>query len=253
MTAYYNELDPFNAEWLRCLIKQRIIAPGIVDQRSIERVEFDEIKEFTQCHFFAGVGVWSYALRTAGWPDWRPVWTASCPCQPFAKAAAEKRKRTADARDLWPVWVKLARQSRINTCFGEQVDDDSAWIDRALFDLENAGFAVGVFDLPACAVDAPTERMRTFFVANRDSARREEQCRPFAMEPQLAPVERCRRRSFYGNHHTPGELGRHRRVKPGLRLLATRTAGRVGKLRGYGNSINGELAAAFIKAAKDVI
>lgn len=84
MTAYYNEIDPFAAQWLRNLIDAGHIAPGVVDTRSIEEVTADDLKGFKQCHFFAGIGVWSYSLRRAGWPDDRPVWTGSCPCQPFS-------------------------------------------------------------------------------------------------------------------------------------------------------------------------
>jgi hypothetical protein len=77
VTAYYNEHDPFAAAWLRELIKAGQIALGEVNERSIEDVLPSELKRFTQCHFFAGIGVWSYALRQAGWPDDRPVWTGS--------------------------------------------------------------------------------------------------------------------------------------------------------------------------------
>jgi len=80
--AYYNEIDPQAAQWLRELIEQGHIAPGDVDERSIEDVEPAALSSYTQCHFFAGIGVWSYALRRAGWPDDRPVWTGSCPCFP---------------------------------------------------------------------------------------------------------------------------------------------------------------------------
>lgn len=82
MTAYYNENDPFAAAWLKELIKAGCIAPGEVDTRSIEDVCPSDLRGFAQCHFFAGIGVWSYALRLSGWPDDRPVWTGSCPCFP---------------------------------------------------------------------------------------------------------------------------------------------------------------------------
>ena len=62
MTAYYNEIDPFAAQWLRNLINAGHIAPGIVDERSIEDVYPSDLRGFTQCHFFAGIGVWSHAL-----------------------------------------------------------------------------------------------------------------------------------------------------------------------------------------------
>lgn len=65
MVAYYNEIDPGAAAWLRELIKQGHIADGIVDERSIEDVTPQELTEYTQCHFFAGIGVWSYALIEA--------------------------------------------------------------------------------------------------------------------------------------------------------------------------------------------
>jgi len=86
VTAYYNEIDPFAAQWLRNLIAAGHIAPGIVDERSIEDVIPEELEVYTQCHFFAGIGGWSYALRLAGWPDDKKVWTGSCPCQAFSNA-----------------------------------------------------------------------------------------------------------------------------------------------------------------------
>lgn len=52
--AYYNEIDPYAAQWLRNLIAAGHIAPGDVDERSIEDVKPDDIKHYTQCHFFAG-------------------------------------------------------------------------------------------------------------------------------------------------------------------------------------------------------
>lgn len=84
--AYYNEFDPNAAAWLRELIKRGLIADGEVDTRSIVDVRADDLRGFTQCHWFAGIGGWSYALRLAGWPDDRPVWTGSCPCPPFSAA-----------------------------------------------------------------------------------------------------------------------------------------------------------------------
>ena len=69
MTAYYNENDPKAAAWLRELIAERLIAPGEVDDRSVADIQPTELLAFTQCHFFAGIGGWSYALRLAEWPD----------------------------------------------------------------------------------------------------------------------------------------------------------------------------------------
>ena len=119
MTAYYNEIDAQAAAWLRELIKQGHIAPGDVDERSIEDVTPADVMGYTQCHFFAGIAAWSYALRLAGWDDTREVWTGSCPCQPFSSAG--KGKGTSDSRHLWPVFQRLISACRPEVVFGEQV------------------------------------------------------------------------------------------------------------------------------------
>jgi DNA (cytosine-5)-methyltransferase 1 len=171
MAAYYNEHDPKAAAWLRELIKAGLIAPGEVDERSIEDVVPNELNGFTQCHFFAGIGVWSYALRLAGWPDDRPVWTGSCPCQPFS--AAGKRGGTADERHLWPAFQFLIEQCRPAIVLGEQVasKDGLAWLDTVRADLEASGYAVGAADLCAAGVGAPHIRQRLWFVGKRGAER----------------------------------------------------------------------------------
>ena len=163
MTAYYNESDPYAAQWLRNLIEAGHIAPGIVDERSITAVRAAELAGFDQCHFFAGIGVWSYSLRLAGWPDDRPVWTGSCPCQPFSSAG--KRAGHEDERHLWPAWARLIRERRPVACFGEQVAsaDGYAWLDLVLADLEACGYAVGAVDFPAAGAGAPHIRQRLWF------------------------------------------------------------------------------------------
>jgi DNA (cytosine-5)-methyltransferase 1 len=172
VTAFYNEIDPFAASWLRELIKAGHIAPGIVDERSIEDIRPDELREFTQCHFFAGIGVWSYALRSAGWPDSRPVWTGSCPCQPFSTAG--KRAGMADERHLWPSWFYLIEQSRPPVVFGEQVEAAIrlGWLDLVQDDLEGSDYTFGAVGLPAAGFGAPHIRQRLYFVADTVNQRR---------------------------------------------------------------------------------
>ena len=166
MSAYYNEINPFAASWLKELIKAGLIAPGEVDERSIEDVVPGDLNGFDQCHFFAGIGVWSFALRQAGWPDERPVWTGSCPCQPFSTAG--KGKGFADERHLWPAFFHLISQCRPVTIFGEQVasNDGLGWLDLVQADLEGAGYSCGALDTCAAGFGAPHIRQRLYWVAH---------------------------------------------------------------------------------------
>lgn len=166
LKAYYNEFKPEAAAMLRELIKQNLIADGDVDERSISDVTANDIKGYTQCHFFAGIGGWSCALRLAGWPDNKPIWTGSCPCQPFSVAG--RRKGKSDDRHLWPAWFRLIREIKPATIFGEQVSSaiTHGWWDDVANDLETKGYACGAAVLPACSVGNPHKRDRLWFVAD---------------------------------------------------------------------------------------
>lgn len=169
MTAYYNEHDPAAAAWLRELIADGHIAPGHVDERSIEDVRPSDLDGFTQCNFFAGIGGWSLALRLAGWSDSREIWTGSCPCQSFS--AAGKGGGLADERHLWPAWFHLINERRPGVIFGEQVEAAvrHGWLDLVRADLEGSGYAVGAAVLGAHSVGSPHIRQRLWFVADSES------------------------------------------------------------------------------------
>ncbi len=178
MTVYYNENNKNAARWLQLLIDAGLIPAGDVDDRSIEDVKPIELSGYSQCHFFAGIGGWPLALRLAGWADDRPVWTGSCPCQPFS--AAGKGKGFDDERHLWPAFEWLIRNCNPAIVFGEQVARKAGreWLAVVRSDLEMAGYAVGAADLPACAVGAWHERARLYWTANsvRVQQRGQEPC-----------------------------------------------------------------------------
>ncbi|AXF28598.1 TPA: DNA cytosine methyltransferase [Klebsiella pneumoniae subsp. pneumoniae] len=212
-SAYYNEIDPFAAQWLRNLIAAGHIAPGEVDERSIEDVTPDDLRGFTQCHFFAGIGVWSHSLRLAGWPDDRPVWTGSCPCQPFS--AAGKGDGFADERHLWPHFFHLISERRPQHVFGEQVAAGNAnvWFDLVQADLEGMGYAFGLVPFTSAGIGAPHIRERAYWVANASSGR-------YDRRTEAA--------------------GQEARAGAGIAIG-------VG-IGGLGNAINAQAAAAFIRA-----
>lgn len=274
---YYNENDPFCVEWLRKLIDFDMIADGIVDFRDIKHVKPGDLNDFDQCHFFAGIGTWSYALRLAGWPDDKPVWTGSCPCQPFS--AAGQRKGFKDDRHLWPEWFRLIRERRPVTIFGEQVGSALSWLDLVSRDLENEDYAIGSAIMGAHSVGAPHIRQRIYWVAESrcekrtslSSARSSKhggvvesgssgrQWRQEATSRYDNDREASERsQSEYGTSVTSSHWsdcdwlscidGKSRPVEPGTFPLAHGIANRVGLLRGYGNAIVPQQAEAFIKA-----
>jgi len=197
--VYYNEIDPYAAQWLRNLIAAGHIANGEVDERSIQLVDPADLAGFTQCHFFAGIGVWSHALRLAGWPDDRPVWTGSCPCQPFS--AAGKGAGFADERHLWPDLHRLISKCRPPVVFGEQVasKDGLEWLDLVQADLQRSGYASAAVDLCAAGVGAPHIRQRLYWVADAQGERREPFAHVNTARVQRAPIQQAGSLNGFGN------------------------------------------------------
>ena len=262
-------------------MRSNLISEGVVDERSITDLRPADLHGFKRVHLFAGIGGWEYALRLAGWSD-EPVWTGSCPCQPFSTAG--KRKGNADDRNLWPEMFRLIRECRPATVFGEQVSGaiGFGWLDRVFADLEGEGYACGAAVLGAHSVGAPHVRQRLFWVAYahaKQAAHHRRKCKPGQASVGMAirlgdtsgaglEERRCQRSddeqeretsertgnangrlSFWGNAIlTPCLDGKARRIEPTIFPLAHGLPGRVGLLRGAGNAIVPQAAAAFIKA-----
>lgn len=249
MAAYYNEIEPYAAQWLRNLIAAGHIAPGDVDERDIRDVRPDDLRAYTQCHFFAGIGVWSYALRIAGWPDDRPVWTGSAPCQPFSEAG--KGLGFSDPRHLWPEFARLIKKCCPATVFGEQVAKKpvDVWLDLVQDDLEGMDYAFGAIPFPSASVGSPQNRDRIYWVANSDDTKRwaEESGRDFS---DRAPAERDKsNRDAWERLHGPN----WKTFAASFCIDADGYKTRLAKLRAIGNTINAEQAAEFIAASRDSI
>lgn len=101
------------------------------------------------------------------------VLTGGFSCQPFSLAG--KRKGSDDNRYLWPEMLRAIREIQPRWVVGENVFGIVNWSDGMVFeqvqsDLENEGYEVQPYIIPACAVDAPHRRDRVWFVAHRRDA-----------------------------------------------------------------------------------
>lgn len=246
--AYYSEWDPYAAEWLRNLIAAGFLPAGDVDERSIADVQPGDLAGYTQCHFFAGIGGWAYAARLAGWPDGRPLWTGSCPCQPFAVGG--RRRGFADDRHLWPFFERLISECRPPVVFGEQVADATDWLRLVRGDLETLGYAVGAFPIEAACASADHFRDRYWFVGDAQSERWGQGW----AEPEVRGGRAASSRPGGPDRATLIEChdGVWRRKPPhGVRMLGTRIPARIPIVRAFGNAIDPRPAAQFIAAYMD--
>lgn len=121
-------------------------------------------------------------IRTTDFTVWRDridVLTGGFPCQPFSVAG--NRKGTGDARYLWPEMLGAVREIRPRWVVGENVLGIVDWSEGLVFeqvcsDMENEGYEVQPFVLPACGVNAPHRRYRVFIVAHRADSGSEDMC-----------------------------------------------------------------------------
>ena len=276
--AFYSDIE--TNDWLFELISSGHIMSGAVSRASISDLTASDLSGYTRVHLFAGIGGWDLALRMAEWPDDVPVWTGSCPCQPFSSAG--KQQGTKDDRHLWPEMRRLIRECAPPIIFGEQVSSRAGreWLAGVRADLEALGYAVGAADLCAAGAGAPHIRQRLYWGAVRlgdaNSERRtrdeillqwqwgkykEGSCisRPSGSIPE----------NIWSDYRViVGAEGKARRIEPGIEPLAhgisngmvhgsadgvsdeanSTQKARTKRLAGYGNAIVPQVAETFIRA-----
>ena len=258
---YYNDNDKYIVKWLKYLIDQKIIPKGDVDDRDIREIKPSELEKYTQCHFFAGIGGWPYALKLANWRKSEPVWTGSCPCQPFSNAG--KSKNLNDERHLWPAFRWLIAQCKPATVFGEQVAGKlgSRWLSGVRFDLEAMGYAVGAANLCAAGVGSPQIRQRLFYVGYASDKRFKK--RIHNKEVQQKKKQAQERKGFelsgssfwqeYQFIECKDKKIRRIPLEPLLFPLAHGIPNRTSILRGVGNAIVPQVGAVFVKSFLETI
>ncbi len=116
-----------------------------------------DIRTLTKESFYEQTGLHTIDAISGGFP-----------CQPFSVAGKQRGKE--DDRYLWPEFIRVIRELQPTWVIGENVPGIiNLALDTVLADLEDEGYEVQCFIVPACGVDAPHRRYRVVIVAHRDS------------------------------------------------------------------------------------
>ena len=100
------------------------------------------------------------------------ILTGGFPCQPFSMAG--KRKGTEDERYLWGEMLRAIQEIKPKFVIAENVFgitniDGGLVFEQVCLDLENEGYEVQPFIIPAAAKNAPHRRDRCWFIAFKNT------------------------------------------------------------------------------------
>jgi len=151
---------------------------GLERTKAFKTVAFCEIEKYCQLvlqNHWKGVRIYNDVrritkeqLRADGITN-IDVITGGFPCQPFSVAG--KQKGTNDDRHLWPEMFRIIKDVKPKWIIGENVKNliniqDGVVFETVCTDLENAGYEVQTFNIPAASVGAPHQRERIWIVAH---------------------------------------------------------------------------------------
>jgi DNA (cytosine-5)-methyltransferase 1 len=97
--------------------------------------------------------------------------TGGFPCQPFSVAG--QQKGTSDDRHLWPEMFRIIEAFKPRFVIGENVRgivniQDGVVFETVCTNLEDEGYEIQPFNIPAAGVGAPHRRERIWFIAVRE-------------------------------------------------------------------------------------
>jgi DNA (cytosine-5)-methyltransferase 1 len=174
--------------------------------------------------------------------------TGGFPCQPYSTAG--KRRGAEDDRALWPEMFRVVKEAKPRIIIGENVANfANMGLDSAIFDLESAGYEIGTYIIPACAVDAKHRRDRIWIVAyhNKDNVP------AYRAEDKLWQVPIHSEEWDFRNINSARSIGTLRAMS--YHRILRELHGiprRVDRLGALGNAIVPQVAAVIMAAIKDV-
>lgn len=170
--GYVGTLAPFKMLDLFAGIGGFSYAGHQLGWETVAFVEWDNYNQKVLNKNFPGVPVFGDIREYKGDQYAADIICGGFPCQPFSTAG--RRKGTDDERYLWPEMLRVIREVQPAYVVGENVAgiysmDDGRVFEQVFLDLENEGYAVQPYRIPACAVGAPHRRDRWWFVAAQDA------------------------------------------------------------------------------------
>ena len=165
------------------------------------------------------------------------VVTGGFPCQPFSIPG--KRKGTDDNRHLWSEMLRVIKASKPRWCIGENVRnltsiENGMVFEQVCTDLENEGYEVQSFIIPASAVNAPHQRYRVWIMgwksdSSDECQKREVQERKNSESCRTSRLSKFKNESWWG-------------VEPSVGRVANGIPRRVDRFKGLGNAIVPQIA-----------
>lgn len=201
------------------------------------------------------------------------------PCQPFSHAG--KRKGEKDDRYLWPEMLRVIKEVKdaggANWVIGENVAglksmENGRTLEGILIDLEDIGYQVESFLIPASAVGAWHRRGRIWILAfnsnsinarpyrkemhiNGDAElRNEQECntKSVCKDVPNADCKRLKKQRTKSKARGIAKPECYWQTEPELGRVANGIPGRVDRLKGLGNAIVPQAAAPFFEEIKEI-